>query len=80
MTGICLGRVTPETEGTVRWLGQRVRGDISDVRGAAEGLAPQGSTVVATVSAPAPTATASPVARQWRYTSAVHAARVLRSR
>lgn len=85
--GICLGRVTAETEVIVRWLEQRLRGDISDVRAAVEGsvaagarmgLAPGEGTVVATV--PAPARSASPGDRQWRYSSAVHAARVLRSR
>jgi hypothetical protein len=87
--GICLGRVTAETEGTVRWLEQRLRGDIGDVRRAAEqareqameqsteGLAQGEGAVVPPVPAPAdPPA----VPRQWRYHSAVHAARVLRSR
>ena len=92
--GICLGRVSAETEVTVRWLEQRLRGDVSDVRGnggtggtgepaagdavgGREGQAPGEGTVVTT--APAPVR---PMAgpRQWRYTSAVHAARVLRSR
>ena len=73
--GICLGRVTSETEVVVRWLEQRMRGDISDVRGAPEGPAPGGSTAMTSVPAPAPAGV-----RQWRYSSAVHAARVLRSR
>ena len=79
--GICLGRVTSETEVVVRWLEQRMRGDISDVRaqdaGAAEGSASGGARAPALVSSPAPTV---PAPRQWRYSSAVHAARVLRSR
>ena len=79
--GICLGRVDAETEVVVRWLEQRMRGDISDVRaqdaGAAEGSASGGSTGVAPVPSPFPTV---PAPRQWRYSSAVHAARVLRSR
>jgi len=79
--GICLGRVTPETEGTVRWLEQRLRCDISDVRRAAEevtdGLVPAEGAVAPTVPAPARHPGAP---RQWRYQSAVHAARVLRSR
>lgn len=79
--GICLGQETAETDGLVRWLEQRMRGDISDVRaqdaGAAEGSASGGSTDVAPVPSPAPTV---PAPRQWRYASAVHAARVLRSR
>lgn len=73
--GICLGRVTAGTEVSVRWLEQRLRGDISDVRGEGEGPAPGGSTAMASVPAPAPAGV-----RQWRYSSAVHAARVLRSR
>lgn len=81
VNGICLGRVTAETEVSVRWLQQRLRGDISDVRGgpegAAEGPAPGGSTAVTSVPAPAPAVVG---VRQWRYSSAVHAARVLRSR
>lgn len=79
--GICLGQVAPETAGLVRWLEQRMRGDIGDVRaqdeGAAEGPASGGSTGTAPVPSPAPTVHAQ---RQWRYSSAVHAARVLRSR
>lgn len=81
--GICLGRVDAETEVVVRWLEQRMRGDISDLRGEDEGAAgaraasaPGERTVLATVPAPTP----SVPARQWRYSSAVHAARVLRSR
>jgi hypothetical protein len=79
--GICLGRVTPETDGMVRWLEQRLRGDVSELRGdgetGMEGLAPGEGAVVPTVPAPA-RPEAGP--RQWRYHSAVHAARVLRSR
>ena len=83
--GICLGRVTAGTEVTVRWLEQRLRGAASDVRGngegaadgAAERLAPGEGTVAPTVPAPARPPTGH---RQWRYTSAVHAARVLRTR
>ena len=75
VSGICLGRVTAGTEVSVRWLEQRLRGDNSDVRGAPEGPAPGGSTAMTSVPAPAPAGV-----RQWRYSSAVHAARVLRSR
>ena len=81
VTGICLGRVTAETDGMVRWLEQRLRGGISDLRGdgeeGAEGLAPGEGAAVPAVPAPARTPA---VPRQWRYHSAVHAARVLRSR
>lgn len=89
VSGVCLGRVTAETAGTVRWLEERLRGEVDEVddtrdghaardaRGVAEGLAPMGTTVVATVTAPAPAAEAG--TRQWRYSSAVHAARVIRS-
>lgn len=91
--GICLGRVTAGTEVTVRWLEQRLRGEVGDVRvptarttGSATGstterrattagLAPGEGTVRSTVPAPARPAADS---RQWRYSSAVHAARVLR--
>jgi hypothetical protein len=79
--GICLGQVSPGTEVVVRWLEQRMRGEAGDVRtqdeGAAEGSASGGSAGVVPVSSPAPTV---PAPRQWRYSSAVHAARVLRSR
>jgi hypothetical protein len=79
--GICLGRVTPETDGMVRWLEQRLRGDVRELRGdgetGMEGLAPGEGAVVPTVPAPA-RPEAGP--RQWRHHSAVHAARVLRSR
>ena len=120
--GVCLGRVTTENEGTVRWLEQRLRRDISDVRGdergTAEGPATATGTVTAAVPTPASPAVSTPAAvsmasvsmasastagvstaavsttavpaaavpattvgaRQWRYSSAVHAARVLRSR
>jgi hypothetical protein len=77
--GICLGRVSAGTDVMVRWLEQRMRGDISDVRtdaGAAR-LAPAEGTGAGTVAAPNRSAS---VPRQWRYSSAVHAARVLRSR
>ena len=64
--GICLGRVTAENEGTVRWLEQRLRGDISDVRGdergTAEGPATATGTVTATVPTPAPPVVATPPA------------------
>lgn len=87
VTGICLGRVTSETDGVVRWLEQRLRGDIHRLREAGEEVAPlpSAAVVAAPVPAPRPGATppgATPVAghRQWRYTSAVHAARVLRIR
>lgn len=78
--GICLGRVDPDTEVMVRWLEQRMRGDISDVREAADaagGPAPGEGRAAMTVPAPARSATGG---RQWRYSSAVHAARVVRSR
>ncbi|GAB3016588.1 hypothetical protein GCM10011376_03770 [Nocardioides flavus (ex Wang et al. 2016)] len=79
--GICLGRVTDETAVLVRWLEQRMRGDIGDVRGTTEGSASGVSTAVARVPAPTPSVSATvPGPRQWRYSSAVHAARVLRSR
>ena len=81
VNGICLGRVTVDIEVSVRWLEQRLRGDTSDVRGgpegAAEGPAPGGSTAVTSVPAPAPAVAGR---RQWRCSSAVHAAQVLRSR
>jgi hypothetical protein len=82
VNGICLGRVAPETDGTVRWLEQRLRGDVSDVRATAAEPAPLSSPEVVAASIPAPRPGTTPVAghRQWRYTSAVHAARVLRSR
>lgn len=92
VTGICLGRVTSETDGTVRWLEQRLRGDIEGLRDVGEEVAPLPSAGVVAAPVPAPRSGAkpsgatpvgsTPVAghRQWRYTSAVHAARVLRSR
>lgn len=79
--GICLGRVTDETAVIVRWLEQRMHGDAGEGRGTTEGSAPGVSTAVTRVAAPAPTvSTTVPGPRQWRYSSAVHAARVLRSR
>jgi hypothetical protein len=79
--GICLGRADAELEVTVRWLEQRLRGDVSDVRAYAVGAAP-GAAVGAAPVAPAVVAPAvtPAVPRQWRYHSAVHAARVLRRR
>lgn len=79
--GICQGRVTPETKGMVRWLEQRLRADIGEApksvaqevlrRSTAAGHTP--------MQAPrSPAATAAP-GPQWRYTSAVHAARALSS-
>ena len=74
--GICQGRVTPETQGIVRWLEQRLRDDIAAApdpvpevtlrRNLTERSAPAGAH---RSPAAAPT--------QWRYTSAVHAARSL---
>ena len=75
--GICQGRVTAETQGIVRWLEQRLRADIASapkpvaevtLRRSRSGRrrAPPGS--------PRPPAATRP---QWRYTSAVHAARSL---
>ena len=88
--GICLGRMGGEDAVIVRWLELRMRGDVNDLRAAVDaatdegtagptavGRAPGEGTGTGTV--PAPTRSAS-VPRQWRYSSAVHAARVLRSR
>lgn len=100
--GICLGQVDVGTEATVRWLEQRLRREVGDVRepgrevarahvrpggpsggrtgtaaGATTGSATGEGAVQGTV--PAPTrAVVGP--RQWRYSSAVHAARVLHGR
>jgi hypothetical protein len=82
VNGICLGRVAPEADGMVRWLEQRLRGDVSEVRATAAEPAPLLSpgAVAAPIPAPRPGTTPATGHRQWRYTSAVHAARVLRSR
>lgn len=91
--GICQGRVTPETRVTVRWLEQRLRADITDVSDitavtqvtdeadVAGKTADAGSSVRrrrASTLAPRSSATAAiTAARQWRYQSAVRAARAL---
>lgn len=92
VTGICLGRVTPDTEGMVRWLEQRLRGEVRDVRDergadvdgaqgdAAEPRSRRSATALVTAHVPPEAASGSAGARQWRYSSAVHAARVMRSR
>lgn len=73
--GICQGRVTPETEGMVRWLEQRLRVDI----GGESAVAVRRSPVATVTPARAPHSSVATGARQWRYTSAVHAARALGS-
>lgn len=88
--GICQGRITPETRGTVRWLEQRLRADIPDVTHVthvtdeaedADATAEAGSSARrrrASTLPPRASATAAiAVARQWRYQSAVRAARAL---
>jgi ANTAR domain len=89
--GICQGRVTPETQGIVRWLEQRLRTDIAGTSpsapaAAAAASAPAAPTMTVRLSttaghSPPPresaTAANAAAARQWRYTSAVHAARSL---
>lgn len=82
VNGICLGRVSRETDGMVRWLEQRLRDDIGEVRAAAAEPAPSPDAGLVAAPSPAPHPGTTPVTghRQWRYTSAVHAARVLRSR
>jgi hypothetical protein len=87
--GICQGRVTPETQGMVRWLEQRLRSDIGGASpapaAAAAAPAARAMTVrLSTTAGHAPpresaTAASAAAARQWRYTSAVHAARSLRN-
>jgi hypothetical protein len=82
VNGICLGSVAPETDGMVRWLEQRLRGEVGEVRAAAAEPAPLPNAGVVAPPSPAARPSTTPAAghRQWRYTSAVHAARVLRSR
>jgi len=81
--GICQGRVTPETEATVRWLEHRLRADIGEELTMA--AAQRRSTAAApppTKAPQSPQAPQSPVTtspRQWRYASAVNAARALGS-
>lgn len=92
VSGICQGHVTPEADGTVRWLEQRIRGGIDSVRDpvleagddVAQEVTSSRSTTVApatrvTPPAPRPQVTAALGQRQWRYTSALHAVRVMRS-
>jgi hypothetical protein len=78
--GICQGRVTPETQGMVRWLEQRLRVDIGEAPRAA-GEARRGTAIVGQTPTQVPRSpvTAATAARQWRYPSAVHAARALGS-
>lgn len=79
--GICLGQVPHGSENLVRWLEQRLRSGVDDVRGAGDEIAPARATTAgsATPPAPRPEVAAALGHRQWRYTSALHAARVLRS-
>jgi hypothetical protein len=70
--GICQGRVTPENRGVVRWLEHRLRSDIAPDIAEAPEPAP-------TVTLRAAPTTAVVAARQWRYASAVHAARAVSS-
>lgn len=105
--GICLGQVDVGAEATVRWLEQRLRREVGDVRepDAPPASRPRGRSVTPTgprsggrvgtaagatagsakgegaVQGTVPTPTRAVVGpRQWRYSSAVHAARVLHSR
>ncbi|HSK32911.1 MAG TPA: ANTAR domain-containing protein [Propionicimonas sp.] len=79
VTGICQGLVTPDTQGMVRWLEQRLRADIGEAAEAAGEVARRPSTVADRTPPPAPRspATAAAATPQWRYVSAVHAARAL---
>ncbi len=84
VTGICQGRVTPETRGMVRWLEQRLRAgigeapdDIPEVRRATESTHRDTAARHASPPAPRSPATGAGTGRQWRYTSAVHAALAL---
>jgi hypothetical protein len=89
VAGICQGRVRPGTEGTVRWLEQRLRSGIATERDdrddretAVRETVPRRTTTAAPaapVAVPRPAVMAALGQRQWRYTSALHAARVLRS-
>lgn len=73
--GICQGRVTPETEGMVRWLEQRLRVDIGDEPTTA--AARRRSTAAEATPTRAPQSPVTTASRHWRYTTAVHAARAL---
>jgi hypothetical protein len=77
--GICQGRVTPETQGMVRWLEQRLRADIGEPPKAVAEVVLRRSTVAGhtPMHAPRSAATTTAPGPQWRYTSAVHAARAL---
>jgi hypothetical protein len=77
--GICQGRVTAETQGMVRWLEQRLRTDISEPPKAVAEMVLRRSTVAGQTPTQPPRspATAAATRPQWRYTSAVPAARAL---
>ncbi|KRF37032.1 ANTAR domain-containing protein [Nocardioides sp. Soil805] len=81
--GVCQGRVTPETRGVVRWLEHRLRADIGEPPHlpASEQVARPHVPVVrqAPTQPPQPPASAPATRHQWRYASAVHAARALGS-
>lgn len=92
VNGIGRGRVTSGTEDTVRWLEQQIRRDAQAVMGLAQDPGPGPAVERETVRQPQPPqVTTVPLprvsqpsetaaVRQWRYSSAVHAARVLRGR
>lgn len=88
VNGIGRGRVTPGTEHTVRWLEQQIRRDTRAVMRLAEEGEPAAALAQPrrpdlTPTVPRPRATERSQAagtRQWRYSSAVHAAQTLRTR
>ena len=86
--GVCQGRATPDSRGLVRWLEHRLRADLDEAATAPPTPVPP----LARRSGGAPAAASVGVghagggvggggraARQWRYSSAVHAARALGS-
>jgi hypothetical protein len=80
--GVCQGRITPESRGVVRWLEHRLRADIGEPLPTAGGQAaqPHAGVVPQAPAEPRRPQASAPVApRQWRYASAVHAARALGS-
>lgn len=78
--GVCQGRVTQETEGMVRWLEQRLRAGIGEAAGVADESVGRRSGVAGHTRTSAWRLSPSAAAPQWRYASAVHAARGLNGR